>query len=416
MRRICLSLLIGAISLFAVTQTQAQLAAGCVDGKNPVTGEDCVNTITTALPFLRIVPDARSGAMGDVGIAISPDANAMHFNASKLAFSKKDIGISATYTPWLRALGINDVYLAYLGAYKHIGPISAQQTVSVSMRFFSLGSISITDINNTPLGTDRPREFEIAAAYSRALVPDRFSAGLTLKYAYSRLAAGQFINGQEIRPASAIAADLSFTGIFPIESMEKGSNVTLGGAISNIGSKVSYLESANKDYIPTNLGIGTAFTGQIDEYNKFTIALDINKLLVPTPPEGDPLGTVNDADQNGVPDYKELSSISAIFSSFGDAPAGFSEELREFMWSVGAEYWYNDQFAVRTGYFYEHGTKGNRKFLTAGLGIRYSVFNLNFSYLIPTSNQRNPLDNTLRFSLLFDFDKNTGDPTPADDL
>ena len=358
-------------------------------------GGPCVNTIITAVPFLRIVPDVRSGGMGDVGLAISADPNAMHFNSSKLAFAEKKLAISATYTPWLRALGLTDVYMAYLTGYNQIDEL---QTVGLGLRYFSLGSISFTDINGESLGTGKPNELEVSAAYSRKLT-EKFAAGLTLKFIHSNLASGQQIDNVEIEPANAFGADISLTYNSEINITEQESNLTVGLALTNLGSKVSYTNSINKDYLPANLGLGAAWTIDFDEFNRFTFATDINKLLVPTPC----VGTDCDQDQNGILDYKEQSPIGSIFSSFGDAPDGFSEEMRELAVSVGAEYWYDQQFAIRAGYYYEHATKGNRKFFTVGLGLKYNIFGLNFSYLIPTTNQRNPLDNTLRFSLLFDF-------------
>ncbi len=397
------ALIVGALTLF-MSSSNAQVAE-CKDGFNTITGKRCVNTINTAVPFLRIIPDARSGAMGDVGIAISADPNAMHFNPSKLAFADKDFAISATYTPWLRALGLQDVYLAYLSAYKRIDKL---QTAGLSIRYFSLGNIQFTDENGGAIGQDRPNEFEIAGAYSRKL-SDNFSAGLALKFIYSKLANGAEVNGETVTPGTAFASDLSFTYDKPLEIGGKKSNYTLGVAISNIGTKISYTNSTNRDFIPTNLGIGNALEYNFDDYNSITLAFDINKLLVPTPDE-----ELVDNDNDGVPDYKQISVASAAFTSFGDAPGGFSEEINEFMYSVGLEYWYDKQFAVRLGHYNEHKTKGNRKFFTVGLGLKYSIFGLNFSYLVPTSNQRNPLDNTLRFSLLFDFGDLEGSSSPKD--
>lgn len=361
-----------------------------------LSGRPCVNTIATAVPFLRIVSDARSGGMGDVGIGISTDPNAMHFNASKLAFAEDKMGISATYTPWLRALGLNDVYLAYLTGFSKIDDL---QTLGIGLRYFSLGTIQFTDENGQPLVPGRPNEFEIAIAYSRKL-SDNFSAALTGKFIYSNLAAGQIAPGGEtIEVGIAGAADLSFTYVLPIELTGSSSNLRLGLALTNIGSKITYTRSTVKDFLPANIGIGAAWEIDLDEFNRITIAGDINKLMVPTPCQGEDC----DLNNNSVADHKEQSPIAGIFSSFGDAPEGFSEELRELMYSFGIEYWYDQQFAVRAGYFNEHAQKGNRKFFTVGLGLKYNVFGLNFSYLIPTTNQRNPLDNTLRFSLLFNF-------------
>ena len=357
-------------------------------------GEPCVNTIITAVPFLRIVPDARSAAMGDVGIATSTDANALHFNASKMVFGEDKGGVAVTYTPWLRALNVNDVYLAYLSGYYQLDD---QQAAGFSLRYFSLGDIAFTDENGMPLGNGRPNEFELNGAYARKL-SDNFSAGLSAKFIFSNLAAGQEVGGEEISAGTAFAADISLTYNTDVELNNGTSDLTFGMAISNLGSKITYTNSINRDFIPANLGIGAAWNLDFDEYNRLTIAADINKLLVPTP---DPLGTDDNLD--GVADYKQVSTFSGVFGSFSDAPDGFAEELRELMYSVGLEYWYDKQFAVRTGYFYEHSTKGNRKYFTVGLGLKYNVFGLNISYLVPTTNQRNPLDNTLRFSMLFDF-------------
>ena len=367
------------------------------------TGGDCVNTILTAVPFLRIVSDARSGAMGDVGIGISADANAMHFNQSKLILADKPLGISATYTPWLRSLGLNDVYLAYLTGYYKLDDL---QAVGLGLRYFSLGDINFTDENGNPTGTGRPNEFEITASYSRKLT-EKLSAGVGAKFIYSNLASGQQVDGQIIDAGTAGAADISFTYNTEIEANGNPSDLMVGLAITNIGSKITYTNAANsqKDFLPTNLGIGAGWTFNFDNYNSLTIATDINKLLVPTRCFDDPDTPENecDSDGNGVNDWREASPISGIFSSFSDAPNGFDEELKELMYSFGVEYWYDKQFAVRAGYFTEARSKGDRHYFTVGLGLKYNIFGLNFSYLVPTTNQRNPLDNTLRFSLLFDF-------------
>lgn len=391
-------LLSALLSTVSITSAQAQCFydEDCDCFLN-LDGTPCTNTVTTAVPFLRIVADARSGAMGDVGIAISPDPNAMHFNASKLVMAEEDLALSATYTPWLRSLGLNDVYLAYLTGYKKL---DENQALGFGLRYFSLGSIQFTDVNGEPLTTGRPNEFEIALAYSRRL-SDNFSAGLTGKFIYSNLAAGQQLDGGDIiEPGLAGAADISFTykGELPSRSLDN-SELTVGLALTNIGSKITYTASLVRDFLPANFGLGAAWTMQFDEYNSLTLAADVNKLMAPTPCQGEDC----DTDNNDVPDYREQSSISGILGSFGDAPEGFAEEMRELMYSFGIEYWYDKQFAVRAGYFNEHQQKGARKYLTVGLGLKYNIFGLNFSYLVPTTNQRNPLDNTLRFSLLFDF-------------
>lgn len=392
-----------ACSLFLAAGVQAQCFRDS-DGvfRNP-DGSECTNTILTAVPFLRIVADARSGAMGDVGIALSPDANAMHFNQSKLVFADKPLGISATYTPWLRSLGLNDVYLAYLTGYYKLDDF---QAVGLGLRYFSLGDIQFTDENGNFIGNGRPNEFEVTAAYSRKLL-DKLSAAVAAKFIYSNLASGQQVDGQIIEAGTAGGADISFTYKTDVEANGKKSNLMLGLAVTNIGSKITYTNAANKqkDFLPTNLGIGGAWTFNFDSYNSLTFAADVNKLLVPTRCHDDQNTPENecDADGNGVFDWREKSPIQGIFSSFGDAPNGFSEEIKELMYSFGVEYWYDKQFAVRAGYFTESRTKGDRHFFTVGLGLKYNIFGLNFSYLVPTTNQRNPLDNTLRFSLLFDF-------------
>ncbi len=396
MRKFFAPVLLTAILAIASAPLFAQAPlARCVNGYDPVTGERCANAVTSAVPFLRIVADARGGAMGDAGIATSADANGMHYNPSKLAFADKNVSISATYTPWMRNLGLQDVYLAYLSGYKRIDKL---QAVGLSLRYFSLGNIEFTNNDGESLGQGNPNEFEVAGAYARKLT-DRFSAAVAAKFIYSNLANGQVVPGtsNEIKPGIAGAADLSMTYKAPVNFTKNKSDFTLGVAISNLGSKITYTNSTQRDFIPTNLGVGLGWRFHLDDYNTLTFTTDFNKLLVPTPtPE-------IDDDGNGIPTYKELSSIRGVFSSFGDAPGGFKEELKEITVGAGAEYWYDDQFSVRMGYFYENYSKGNRKYFSVGLGVKYNVFGLNFSYLVPTTNQRNPLDNTLRFSLLFDF-------------
>ncbi len=377
---------------------------GCVTDAN---GDCLPNTLLTAMPFLRIVPDARAGAMGDAGIATSVDGGAMHFNASKLVFAEQNQGLSATYTPWLRDLGLQDVYLTYLSGYKKIDDL---QAVGASLRFFSLGNINFTDADGNPAGMGSPRELEFSIAYARKL-SDKLSAGLTGKYIYSNLASGQVTGGLLISSANAFAADFSLTYKNKINISGNDSDLSFGMSISNVGSKVTYTEGTVKDFLPMNIGIGGALTMNIDEYNAITFALDINKMLTPTPvsstiidENGDEIVNPDyDTDGNGFADFREQSMFSALLGSFGDAQGGFSEELQEFAFSVGAEYWYDKQFAVRAGYYYENPLKGDRKFLTVGIGLKYNVFGLNLSYLVPTNNRRNPLDNTLRFTLNFDI-------------
>jgi hypothetical protein len=422
-----LNSILASVILAAAFVGGSRLNAQCIETGNGVRlqadGSPCSNTIITALPFLRIIPDARFGALGDAGIALSADPNSMHFNASNLAFAERDMSISATYTPWLRALGLTDVYLAHLSGYKNIDKF---QTLGSSLRFFSLGQIQYTDDQGNALQTVRPRELEFSFAYARKLTKT-FSTALTLKYIYSNLGTGATSSGAVLRPAHAFAADVSFTYRKPLKlKNKKAANLAIGLAFSNIGNKISYVQSANRDYLPANMGLGSAFEYEIDDHNSITFALDISKLMVPTPVPsvlkdvnslGDTVYVGNpdyDPNGNGIPEYKELSVPSSILSSFGDA--SFGEEMRELMYSFGFEYWYNKQFAIRLGHYNEHKTKGNRKYMTVGLGLRYNIFCLNFSYLIPTFNsQRNPLDNTLRFSLMMDFGQSKANgkkPTP----
>ncbi len=409
MNRLKIRLLFAVLVLVAAfTNINAQ-GFGCVFNTQTMEfeapgGGPCINTLITAVPFLRIIPDARAGALGDAGIATSADANSMHFNASKLVTAEQDMALSVTYTPWLKALGLQDVYMAYLSGYKKFGDL---QAVGVSLRYFSLGEINFTDNQGTSLGTGNPNEFELSVAYSRKL-SEKLSVAVAPKFIFSNLAAGQMVNNVEIMPGIAGGADFSLTYQTPIEFTANPSNLRIGAAVSNLGTKISYTNSTNKDFIPANLGIGAAWEFNFDDFNALTITSDINKLLVPTPCLNENAGTtgLNTCDQSGeegIPDYREQSMFSGVLGSFSDAPGGFSEELRELSYSLGLEYWYDKQFAVRAGYYTEHSTKGNRKFFTVGLGLKYNVFGLNFSYLVPTTNQRNPLDNTLRFSLLFDF-------------
>jgi hypothetical protein len=378
---------------------------GCVVDNN---GNCVSNTLLTAMPFLRITPDARSGAMGDAGIALSPNSNAMHFNASNLVFAEDQSGFSMTYTPWLTNLNLDDIFLLYMSGYYKIDDNSA---LGGSIRFFSLGDIEFTDNGGNSLGTGRPREGEFSLAYARRL-GDKLSASLTGKYIFSNLASGQNVNGLDINTAQAFAADLG---------INYRSKTTLGGykgewshglSITNLGNKVTYTrDNEVRDFIPANLGLGTSLRLDLDQYNSLTFALDLNKLLVPTPisasilgPDGNPIENPEfDKDGNDIADYREKSLFSGVLGSFNDAQGGLREEMKEFSISFGAEYWYDRQFAFRGGYYWESAEKGNRRYFTVGAGIKYNVFGIDLSYLIPTSVIPNPLDNTLRFSLLFDF-------------
>jgi Type IX secretion system protein PorV len=349
-----------------------------------------INVVTSAVPFLRISPDARSGGMGDIGIATSPDANSAFWNLAKTPFNTNKGGVSVTYTPWLKDLGLTDVYLASLSGYYKI---NEDEAISGSLRYFSLGNIQFTDNLGNDLSSFRPREFAFDVGYSRKLT-GKLALGVALRYINSNLASGN-INGVSYKAGTAVAGDLS---VFHTGIGEDGSGLNYGVALSNLGSKISYTSDATqKDFIPANIGLGVAYTKVFDETSKMTFGLDLHKLLVPTPPA---IGS-----SAGLVDYRSKGVVSSWFSSFGDAPGGFSEEIKEVQASLGAEFWYQNQFALRAGYFYEDPTKGNRKYFTVGAGLKYNTFGLNFSYLIPSGNgvNRNPLSNTLRFSLIFDF-------------
>lgn len=352
-----------------------------------------INVVTTAVPFLRISPDARAGGMGDAGVATIPGPSAIFWNQAKLPFAANNAGIVLTYTPWLKALDLNDVYLVSGAGYYQLDEL---QAISASVRYFSLGNIQFYDYNGNISGQGRPREFAVSAGYSRKL-SDVLGVGISLKYINSSLATGTSNGGATYKPGVAVAGDLSIFYDGSSAGAESGFN--WGVALTNLGSKIAYTNDATeKDYIPANLGLGGAYVAVFDEASKVTFALDINKLLVPTPPA---LG-----DSAGLVAYRDKGVVASWFSSFGDAPGGFSEELKEFTVSIGGEYNYNDQFMFRAGYFYEAPTKGDRQYFTVGAGLNYNMFGLNFSYLIPSGSgiNRNPLSNTLRFSLVFDLD------------
>lgn len=384
-------------------------------------GELQLNTITTAVPFLMIAPDARSGAMGEVGAATDPDGASIHWNPSKMAFIDNKMGFAVSYTPWLRAL-VPDINLAYISGYGKIGK-KGMQTLSGSLRYFSLGDITFTDNNGNTIGNFNPNEFAIDLSYARKLSRE-FSGGISLRYIYSNLTGGLNVGGADTKPGMAGAADVSF--YYQTDRVKIGgrkSLISAGLNISNIGSKMRYTQTTDEDFIPINFKFGVGFKYWIDDRNTIAAFFDINKLMVPTPPTidnnpyidntlppGDTLGAIGyEGNQN--PNYGQIiagkdpnrSVPDGMFTSFADAPGGSAEELREINLSVGLEYWYNKLFAIRAGYFHEHWTKGNRQFFTVGAGIRYNVFGLDFAYLIPTQ-QRHPLENTLRFTLTFDFE------------
>ena len=360
-------------------------------------GRDNLNTITTAVPFLLISPDSRAGGMGDVGVATSPDANSLHWNPAKFAFVEDEVGFAVSYVPWLRAL-VPDINLSYLAGYKKL---NKNEAIAMELRYFTLGDITFTDVIGNNLGQYKPSEFAIGSAYSRKL-SDQFSLAISGRYIYSNLTGGQSAGGITTNAGQSIAADVAGYFRKDIRIAKKDMELALGANVSNIGNKVRYTETSTRDFIPINLRLGTALNAELDEYNKISFAFDINKLLVPTPPiYNDSIDGQIDFGQD-----PDVSVVSGIFQSFGDAPGGFSEEMREINFSIGTEYWYDNQFSVRAGYFNEHNTKGGRKFFTFGSGVKYNVFALDFSYLINASraiNGNNPLANTMRFTLTFDF-------------
>ncbi|TAL61919.1 MAG: type IX secretion system outer membrane channel protein PorV [Bacteroidetes bacterium] len=365
-----------------------------------------LNTITTAVPFLLIGPDSRAGGLGDAGVATSPDPNSMHWNPSKYAFVKKQTGISLSYTPWLRAL-VPDINLAYLSGYYKM---KKNGTVAASLRYFSLGNITFTDIVGNTIGQFRPNEFAFDVGYGTKL-GDHFSGGGAIRYIHSDLTGKISVEGSQTHAGNSVAADIcGFYQGDEIEISGKKSILRFGANISNIGAKIAYSDRGEKDFIPINMKLGSSLHMQLDEYNEVQFTLDINKLLVPTPPLYETDGSGNPAKDPNTGEYiiksgkdPDRSIVSGMVGSFSDAPGGFREEIREFNLGGGFEYWYAKQFAIRAGYFNEPSTKGGRKFITLGLGLKYTVFGLDFAYLIPTE-QRHPLQNTLRFSLLFDFD------------
>ncbi len=350
------------------------------------------NPVTTSVTSQSIAPDARSAGMGDVGAATDPDVVSQYWNPAKYPFNISRAGVAINYTPWLRQL-VNDIDLAYVAGYYRIGDYSA---VSASLRYFSLGEVQMSNDENL---TINPYEMSFDVAYS-LMLSEHFSLGAAVRWIYSDLT---YDFTSDTAPGSAFAADLSCYYQNYLNIGERECQLGLGLNISNIGSKISFGGDNNSEFIPTNMRLGASLMVPIDEYNRFTIAADANKLLVPTYPKQNE-GESTEAYQERVQkDYYDVSSISGIFKSFGDAPGGFKEELQEVQWSVGAEYIYHDKFALRAGYHHESENKGNRKYFTVGAGFKMSVFSLDAGYVIATA-KSNPLDQTLRFSLSFDMD------------
>ncbi len=353
------------------------------------------NYISTGMPILLIAPDAISSGMGDVGAATLPDAYSAHWNNAKFAFIEGDMGVSTTFTPWLRNLKVGDMNLLYLGGYYRIG---RRGTAAASLTYFSLGDIEMTDIMGEKVTDLHPNEFAFDVTYALMLT-DNLSLGATGRFMRSDLTNGQTINdgsgNSETHAANSLAADI---GLYYQKSVTKTEDIALGAFISNLGAKLRYSEdNNNQEFLPANLRIGGRYTNRIDDYNKISVMVDVNKLLVPTP------RWRSDSTQN-LTTYNNIGVIAGALQSFGDAPGGMGEELQEMQLSAGAEYWYAETFAVRAGYFFEHKNKGGRQYATVGFGLRYTVFTFDFSYLVPTAKlSTNPLSNTIRITLSMDL-------------
>ena len=377
--------------------TIAQISSSELDGRQ--------NTITSGVPFLMITPNSRSGAMGDAGVAVPDDPSAIHWNAAKMVFNEKQGTVSLSYNPWLRSL-VPDVSLSYLSI---MGKVNDKASFGGSLRYFSLGEIQFTDEFGASNGKATPSEWAADLAYAQKL-SDNFSLGVAFRFIYSNLAGGATYTQSNMKAGTAYASDI--TAYYKNKTKVEGYKINygIGAAITNIGSKITYTTDVNRNFIPINLRVGGYGEIEIDKYNTLALALDFNKLLIPTPPvysldsAGNFIYDPNTGDaQIELGKKNNVPILQGMMQSFGDAPGGLKEELREINISTGLEYWYDKQFAIRAGYFHEHKTKGNRKYATFGIGIRYSVFNLDAAYLV-SFGQRNPLDNTLRFTLGLDFD------------
>ena len=382
-----IGLLIGTSNLYA-QQTPDEIAGKDVSK----------NYISTSVPILLIAPDARSGGMGDVGVASTPDAYSSHWNSAKYAFIEDDFGMGMSYVPWLRKLGAADMNLLNLTGFKRINDRSA---VAASLTYFSLGSIEFTDIDGTSKGTYKPNEFGMDISYSMKL-SENLSIGATGRYVRSDLTQGVDVGTSTTKAGNAIAADLGMYYQSETNMFDMPGELAAGLFISNLGSKISYSDDDNeKDFLPANLRLGGRYTMDIDDYNSFSFMLDFNKLLVPTPPLYDEEGNIIAGMDNNI------GTMLGAIRSFYDSPNGFSEELQELQISAGVEYWYDKVFAVRGGYFFEHENKGGRQYLTLGGSVKYQTLVLDISYLIPTTTlQTSPLANTVRISLAMNFEPN----------
>ena len=410
------------IIALACTSVYSQTIGGGGNGKGngtTIDGRNAPNTISTAVSFLTIAPDTRAGGLGDAGVATTPDGNSQHWNPSKYVFIENDFGVSMSYTPWLRAL-TSDMNLGYLAGYYKF---NAQNAIGASLLFFDLGNMVFKDVNNVTLMNFRPREFSLDISYARLLAKN-FSGSVAMRFIYSNLTGGQDIGQVQSKAGTSVAADVSF--YYKNDDIMTGnlkSSVMWGLNISNIGSKISYTSNEKRDFIPTNFRTGVGYMLSFDEHNDLLITCDFNKLLVPSSPTyyqpGEVLPSGDTVKAGGEQHIKygkdpNVSVPAALFTSWWDAPGDatpfvhngktsrFREELAEITLSLGLEYCYSKQFAVRVGYFHEHAYKGNRKYVTVGAGLRLNVFGLDFAYLIPVT-QANPLQNTLRFTLTLDF-------------
>lgn len=420
MKRSIPCFLTGATCLISFLAIAQPTSPSSTTGTN-VNGSNQLNVINTAVPFLNFTPDARAGAMGDAGVASSPDANSIFWNPAKLVFSEKDAGVSLSYTPWLRDL-IGDMYYTYLTGYKKLDKNSV---IGGSLTYFDLGTIYFTTNQGVAAGQFNSREYAFTGSYSRRLGKN-FSLGVNLKYLNSNLAGNTSVSGTALKPGGTAAADIS--AFYKKETRDdvsgKGIGLAFGGMISNLGGRISY-GGEQRYFIPTNLRLGTAVTYYADQLSKFNFVLDVNKLMVPTPPTyGNPVTNPNGTVTRPVLAGKDPNRnyFSAVFGSFGDAPGGFNEELQEINIATGIEYWYNDLFAARAGYYNEPNAKGGRKYFTAGIGLKLQQrFGIDFSYLMPIK-QGSPLANTFRLSLVVDLVKgakplrdDADDEVPVDD-
>lgn len=375
----------------------AVFTASIANAQYSVTGQKN-NYISTGIPILQIAPDAISGALGDAGAAYSPNAYSSHWNNAKIAFAPKDLSISTTYTPWLHKLG-TDMNFLYLGGYKRINNRSA---VGAALTYFSLGEIDHTGDDGQHLGQFHPNEFMVDVTYSMRL-SDNLALGASGRFIHDDITNGLTVEDQTTKSANALAADV---GLYYQYDVDKNQQVAAALTISNLGSKLSYSDDdTENEFLPANMRIGARYSYEIDDYNSISALVDFNKLLVPTPPIQNEDGTWSGKYEN-MADYRQTSSMLGAIQSFYDAPGGMGEELREISLSLGAEYWYANTFAARLGYFYEHKTKGGRQYVTAGVGMKYKSMDIDFSYLVPTSNfSNNPLANTIRISLTYNIDK-----------